>query len=257
MSDPPITFGSRFGFIPRVSCTKGVLCADRIVKVSYRGASRRASEDQWILQPKTYESIQRHCSAATNSPLDGFSAPRPYRKRVIASAEGRVLEIGVGSGLNIPFYGSAVRGVLGLEPSQPLIAMARKVAEGATNPVAFIEGSAKGIPLDDNTVDTVVSTWTMCTIPEVDQALSEIRRVLKRGGRLLFAEHGLALEMGVRRWQDRLTPAWKRIGGGCHLNRPIREMIANAGFHFEHLGSAYMRGPKPFAFMYEGSARPY
>jgi ubiquinone/menaquinone biosynthesis C-methylase UbiE len=181
----------------------------------------------------------------------------PYRKRVIGSAEGRVLEIGIGSGLNIPFYGSAVREVLGLEPSQPLIAMARKVAEGASIPVTFIEESAESIPLDNKTVDTVVTTWTMCTIPQVDRALSEIRRVLRPSGRLLFAEHGLAPDAGVRRWQNWLTPGWKQIGGGCHLNRPIRTMIENVGFRFERLESAYMRGPKPFAFVYEGSARPY
>jgi ubiquinone/menaquinone biosynthesis C-methylase UbiE len=180
----------------------------------------------------------------------------PCRKRVIGSAEGRVLEIGIGSGLNIPFYGSAVREIVGMEPSQQLISMARKIAEGATIPVTFVEESAEAIPLDDPTVDTVVSTWTMCTIPEVDRTLSDIRRVLKRGGRLLFAEHGLAPEASVRRWQNWLTPAWKRIGGGCHLNRPIREPIANAGFRFERLESAYIRGQKPFAFMYEGSAQP-
>jgi ubiquinone/menaquinone biosynthesis C-methylase UbiE len=154
----------------------------------------------------------------------------PYRKRVIGSAEGRVLEIGIGSGLNIPFYGSAVREVLGLEPSQPLIAMARKVAEGASIPVTFIEESAESIPLDNKTVDTVVTTWTMCTIPQVDRALSEIRRVLRPSGRLLFAEHGLAPDAGVRRWQNWLTPGWKQIGGGCHLNRPIRTMIGKRWF---------------------------
>lgn len=181
----------------------------------------------------------------------------PYRKRVVESAEGRVLEIGIGSGLNIPFYGSGVREIVGLEPSPQLVSMARQVAERAQVPVTFIEESAEAIPLEDGAVDTVVSTWTMCTVPEAGRALGEIRRVLKRGGRLLFAEHGLAPEVSVRRWQNWITPVWKRIGGGCHLNRPIREMIANAGFRFEHLESAYMRGPKPFTFMYEGSARPY
>jgi ubiquinone/menaquinone biosynthesis C-methylase UbiE len=179
----------------------------------------------------------------------------PYRERVTASAEGRVLEIGIGSGLNLPFYGPHVREIVGLEPAPQLVAMARQVAERMPMPVTFMEESAGAIPLDGNTVDTVVMTWTLCTIPQADRALSEIRRVLKPNGRLLFVEHGLAPEDGVRRWQDWLTPAWKRISGGCHLNRPIRTMIESAGFRFDRLETAYMPGPKPMSFIYEGSAR--
>jgi ubiquinone/menaquinone biosynthesis C-methylase UbiE len=180
----------------------------------------------------------------------------PYRERVIASAEGRVLEIGIGSGLNLPFYGPHVREIVGLEPAPRLIAMARQVAERIPMPVTFMEESAAAIPLDDNAVDTVVMTWTLCTIPQADRALSEMRRVLKPNGRLLFVEHGLAPDDGVRRWQDWLTPAWKRISGGCHLNRPIQSMIESAGFRFDRLQTAYMPGPKPMSFIYEGSARP-
>jgi ubiquinone/menaquinone biosynthesis C-methylase UbiE len=179
----------------------------------------------------------------------------PYRERVIASAEGRVLEIGIGSGLNLPFYGPHVREIVGLEPAPRLIAMARQVAERIPMPVTFMEESAAAIPLDDNAVDTVVMTWTLCTIPQADRALSEMRRVLKPNGRLLFVEHGLAPDDGVRRWQDWLTPAWKRISGGCHLNRPIQSMIESAGFRFDRLQTAYMPGPKPMSFIYEGSAR--
>jgi ubiquinone/menaquinone biosynthesis C-methylase UbiE len=179
----------------------------------------------------------------------------PYRERVIASAEGRVLEIGIGSGLNLPFYGPHVREIVGLEPAPRLIAMARQVAERMPMPVTFMEESAAAIPLDDNAVDTVVMTWTLCTIPQADRALSEMRRVLKPNGRLLFVEHGLAPDDGVRRWQDWLTPAWKRISGGCHLNRPIQSMIESAGFRFDRLQTAYMPGPKPMSFIYEGSAR--
>ena len=179
----------------------------------------------------------------------------PYRERVIASAEGRVLEIGIGSGLNLPFYGPHVREIVGLEPAPRLIAMARQVAERMPMPVTFMEESAAAIPLDRNTVDTVVMTWTLCTIPQADRALSEMRRVLKPNGRLLFVEHGLAPDDGVRRWQDWLTPAWKRISGGCHLNRPIQSMIESAGFRFDRLQTAYMPGPKPMSFIYEGSAR--
>ena len=123
----------------------------------------------------------------------------PYRERVIGSAEGRTLEIGIGSGLNLPFYRPAVREIVGIEPALQLIAMARQVAERTRMPVTFIEESAEVIPLEDDTVDSVVTTWTLCTIPQADRALGEMRRVLKRSGRLLFVEHGLAPD--VRRAQ--------------------------------------------------------
>lgn len=180
----------------------------------------------------------------------------PYRERVISGAEGRVLEIGIGSGLNLPFYPPQVREILGLEPAPRLIAMAQRSADRSPLPVALIEGTAESIPLDAKVIDTVVTTWTLCSVPDANRALNEMRRVLKPGGTLLFVEHGLAPEDGVRRWQDWLTPAWKRIGGGCHLNRPIRNLIEGNGFAIARLETGYMRGPKPMTFMYEGSARP-
>jgi ubiquinone/menaquinone biosynthesis C-methylase UbiE len=180
----------------------------------------------------------------------------PYRQRAISRAEGRVLEIGVGSGLNLPFYGASVSEILALEPAPKLIAMAQQLTRASVAPVKFIEASAEAMPIDDHSVDTVVTTWTMCTIPQATIALSEMRRVLKRSGRLVFVEHGLAPDKGVRWWQDRLTPAWRRISGGCHLNRPVREMIEQGGFRVDRLEAAYMRGPKPMTFMYEGTARP-
>lgn len=180
----------------------------------------------------------------------------PYRSRVISSAEGRVLEIGIGSGLNLPFYPPRMTELLGLEPAPRLIAMARRAASRSTLPVKFIEGSAEAIPLGDESVDTVVTTWTLCTIPEAVAALAEMRRVLRPSGQLLFVEHGLAPDARVRKWQDWLTPAWKRIGGGCHLNRPIRDLIEHAGYRIERLETGYMKGPKPMTFMYEGRARP-
>jgi ubiquinone/menaquinone biosynthesis C-methylase UbiE len=180
----------------------------------------------------------------------------PYRQRVVSSAEGRVLEVGIGSGLNLPFYGPQVSEVLGIEPSPRLIEMARHVAGSSVAPVSFIEGSAEEIPLDKASVDSVVTTWTLCTIPQAVQALEEMRRVLKSGGQLLFVEHGLAPEEGVRRWQNRLTPLWTRIGGGCHLNRPIRSLIETAGFDITSIETEYARGPRPMAFLYEGRARP-
>jgi ubiquinone/menaquinone biosynthesis C-methylase UbiE len=177
-----------------------------------------------------------------------------YRNRVVSTAEGRVLEIGIGSGLNLPFYSSNARQVIGLDPSPKLLAMARQASRSASRSVEFIEGSAERIPLEDASADTVLTTWTLCSIPAVLDALREMRRVLRPTGRLLF--DGQAPDPNVRWWQDRLTPLWRRIGGGCHLNRAIRALIEEAGFQFDRLETGYMRGPKPMTFMYEGSARP-
>jgi ubiquinone/menaquinone biosynthesis C-methylase UbiE len=179
---------------------------------------------------------------------------RPYRERVIGAAEGRVLEIGIGSGRNLPFYRPQVTELLALEPSPQLVAMARH-ARHPDMPVNFVEASAEAIPLDDRSVDTVVTTWTLCSIPDAAMALTEMRRVLRPNGKLLFVEHGMAPDKNIKRWQDWLTPAWKRIGGGCHLNRPIQSMIEGAGFGIDRLETGYMPGPKPMTFMYEGSAR--
>ena len=179
-----------------------------------------------------------------------------YRRRVIGAAEGRVLEVGSGSGLNLPFYGERVRAVLALEPAARMITLARRKSRPGAVPVEFIEASAESLPLDSGSVDTVVTTWTLCTIPHASAALAEMRRVLKRGGRLLFAEHGASPDPRVRRWQDRLTPAWKAMSGGCHLNRPVRALIEANGFQIDAFATGYMPGPKPFTFMSEGSARP-
>ena len=179
-----------------------------------------------------------------------------YRRRTIPSADGYVLEIGVGSGLNLPFYAGGVKQVIGLDPSPRLLSMARKARPGAAVPsIELIEGSAVDIPLDDRSVDTVVTTWTLCSIPDVRAALGEMRRVLKPSGQLLFVEHGTSPDASVRRWQDRLTPLWKRIAGGCHLNRPIPELVEQSGFRIDRIETGYMKGPKPMAFMYQGKAR--
>jgi len=183
-------------------------------------------------------------------------ALRPYRERVLSRAEGRVLEIGIGSGLNLPFYGTRVEEVLGLEPAARLLAMAQRTSRGCAQPVTLIAGSAEAIPIEDQSIDTVVTTWTLCSIPDAVRALNEMRRVLRAGGQLLFVEHGLAPEENIRRWQNRLTPLWRKIGGGCHLNRPIRNLIASAGFAIGQLQTGYMKGPKPMTFMYEGRATP-
>jgi ubiquinone/menaquinone biosynthesis C-methylase UbiE len=180
----------------------------------------------------------------------------PYRERVIGAAEGRVLEIGVGSGMNLPFYRPPVREVLALEPAPRLMTMARSASGASSMPVTFLEASAEAIPLDKHSVDAIVTTWTLCSIPQAATALAEMRRVMRPAGKLLFVEHGLAPDEGVRRWQEWLTPAWRRISGGCHLNRPIRSMIEAAGFRIDRIETGYMPGPKPMTFMYEGSARP-
>jgi ubiquinone/menaquinone biosynthesis C-methylase UbiE len=178
----------------------------------------------------------------------------PYRQRAIALAQGKVLEIGTGSGLNLPFYGARVREIIALEPSSQLIAMAQRAASAI--PVQFVNASAEAMPIDDRSVDTVVTTWTLCTIPAALQALAEMRRVLRTGGQLVFVEHGLAPDARVRWWQDRLTPLWARVSGGCHLNRPVRELLEAAGFRIDRLETGYMPGLRPMTFTYEGTAVP-
>ncbi len=179
----------------------------------------------------------------------------PFRQRVIGAAEGRVLEIGIGSGLNLPLYGSGVRSVIGLEPSPELLRMACERGRSAPTSVEFLEASAEAMPLDDKCVDTVVTTWTLCTIPNVARALTEICRVLKPGGALLFVEHGRAPEPGVARWQDRLDPLWSRVAGGCHLNRKIDDLITDSGLRIDALTNKRLLGPRTHAFLYEGRAR--
>jgi ubiquinone/menaquinone biosynthesis C-methylase UbiE len=180
----------------------------------------------------------------------------PYRSRVVSAASGRVLEIGIGSGLNLPFYSNKVSEVIGLDPSAKLLDWTRGAGGRLSVPLELIEGTAEAIPLDGRSVATVVTTWTMCTIPEVRRALQEMYRVLRPGGCLIFVEHGRAPDPGVRWWQDKLDPAWSRLSGGCHLNRAIAELIENAGFRIERLETGYMRGPRPMNFTYEGSAQP-
>jgi len=179
----------------------------------------------------------------------------PYRRRITGAAHGRVLEIGVGSGMNLMLYRNAT-GVVGIDPSAKLLSMARAAAGDRSRSIELVGGTAEAIPLPDRSVDTVVSTWTLCSIPDLPNALSEVRRVLKPGGQFLFAEHGLAPEPNVVRWQHRLTPLWKRVAGGCHLNRPIDRMISSAGFRLARLETGYMKGPRPMTFMYEGQAHP-
>jgi ubiquinone/menaquinone biosynthesis C-methylase UbiE len=174
----------------------------------------------------------------------------------IPQARGEVLEIGIGSGLNLPFYSSEVQRVVGVEPSMALQEMARRREAAGRAKVEFLSQSAEeSLPLPDQSIDTIVMTWTLCSIPDAPKALAQMKRVLKRGGRLLFIEHGRSPDASVVVWQDRLTPVWKKIGGGCHLNRKIDELFTTAGFAIAELKTSYLPGPRPMTYTYQGFAR--
>jgi ubiquinone/menaquinone biosynthesis C-methylase UbiE len=177
------------------------------------------------------------------------------REKIIPLAQGRVLEIGIGSGLNIPYYDAAkVDHLWGIDPSTEMWAIARKNAAEHHLDAEFMESGAESIPLDNNVADTVVMTYTMCTIPQVGSALDEIRRVLKPGGKLLFCEHGQAPDKSVRQWQERMNPIWNVLGGGCNLNRPIPSLLEESGFRSSDMQTMYIPGWKPACFNYWGSA---
>ena len=176
-----------------------------------------------------------------------------YRRAVVPAAQGRVLEIGIGSGLNLPIYSGNVE-LIGLDPSERLLAMARARAAEAKMKVDLLQASATAIPLEDGAVDAVVMTWSLCSISDPLAALAEMRRVLKPGGTLFFVEHGLSPEPSVAKWQQRLTPLWCHIAGGCHLDRKVDDLLRGAGFVIAELHREYAQGPRPMTFMYEGRA---
>lgn len=182
-------------------------------------------------------------------------AVKAERVRFLPMASGKVLEVGIGSGLNIPIYSRSVEKLCGLDPSLELWKMAGSRAAGAPFPIEFIEGSAEKIPAENKTFDTVVTTWTLCTITNPTVALREMKRVLKPGGLLLFIEHGRSPDARVLAWQDRLNPLWNRLGGGCNLNRKIDELIREAGWRITQIETGYIKGPKPFTFLYKGRAQ--
>lgn len=184
----------------------------------------------------------------------GVSEISKYRARVVPAASGRVLEVGIGSGLNLPFYTGDVREVVGIDPHETLNRMAAKRMSGSAMPVSLIRASAEDMPLENGGFDTVVTTWTLCSIPDGMKALAEMRRVLRPGGQLVFIEHGHAPDAGVARWQDRLTPVWRRCAGGCHLNRPIDSMIRDSGFTLTGLETGYLKGPRFAAYCFWGRA---
>ena len=178
------------------------------------------------------------------------------RRKVVPRAQGRVLEVGFGAGHNLPFYdASKVERIWALEPSAEMRARAGERAASTTIPLEFIGLPSEKIPLDAESADTVLVTYTLCTIPDVMAALGEMRRVMKPTGHMIFCEHGEAPDASVRRWQHRITPAWKMIGGGCHVGRQIPKLIADAGFRIEDIETMYLPGTPRFAgFNYWGSA---
>ena len=177
------------------------------------------------------------------------------RAESVPQARGSVLEIGIGSGLNLPFYSSQVRHVYGVDPSAELQSMAAKKASAVPFRVTFLRQSAEeSLPVTNLSIDTVVMTWTLCSIPNPAAALQRIKTAMKPDGRMIFIEHGRSPEARVAVWQDRLTPLWKRIGGGCHLNRSINELIRAAGFHITDQRNLYLPGPRPMTYTYQGVA---
>jgi ubiquinone/menaquinone biosynthesis C-methylase UbiE len=177
------------------------------------------------------------------------------RARWVPLAAGVVLEVGAGSGLNFAHYGPHVRKLYALDPSAELRRMAGPRAERVRVPVEFLAALAEAIPLPDASVDTVVTTWTLCTIPDAERALHEMGRVLRGNGRLIFVEHGRSPDPRVLRWQDRLTPVWRRVAGGCRLNRPIDQLIEASGFEIPEIERGYVKGPRVGTYLYRGVAR--
>lgn len=177
------------------------------------------------------------------------SKPIKYqREKVVPKAAGIVLEVGIGSGLNIPFYDSSkIDKIVGLDPSCELNVMAEKVAREHAIDIEFVPSSAEDIPLPDNHFDTVLVTYTMCTIPDAVAANKEMRRVLKPEGRLIFCEHGVAPDLKVSKWQHRIDPYWTKIAGGCHLNRNIPDLITSAGFQIQSMEEMYLPSTPKFA----------
>jgi ubiquinone/menaquinone biosynthesis C-methylase UbiE len=183
---------------------------------------------------------------------------RKQRKKVVPEAEGVVLEVGIGGGRNLALYDrSKVKRVIGLDPDAGMLERGRERFHDTDLDLKVLSAGAEDIPLEDAEVDTAVATFVLCTIPEIERSLAEIRRVLKPGGRVLFAEHGRSTEPAVARWQDRLDKPWGWLAGGCHLNRDPARLLADAGFRIESLDMGYDAvGPRFATFLYVGSARP-
>ncbi len=190
---------------------------------------------------------------------NALCASRPsmkQREKVVPLAKGSVLEIGVGSGLNFGFYNpKKVDHLFALDPSEEMWSLAEKQMGNNQMQIEFVKGFAEEIPIEDNTIDSIVITYTLCTIPNVIEAFLEFRRVLKPSGKLIFCEHGISPDKSVQRWQNRLNPIWKKFGGGCNLNRDIPKLIKDGSFTIETLDTMYIPGFKPACFNYWGTAK--
>ncbi len=186
----------------------------------------------------------------------GLSQVRHLRSQIVPLARGQVLEVGMGSGLNLEFYNpEQVDTVYGLEPSEGMRRKAIPNIERSPVAVEWLSLPGEQIPLPDESIDTVLLTFTLCTIPDWRKALEQMKRVLKPGGELLFLEHGEAPHDSTRKWQHRITPAWKKVAGGCHLNRHIADLITHAGFEIQDLENLYMpNAPKIAGYLYKGRA---
>lgn len=187
------------------------------------------------------------------------SEPITYqRKKVVPLAEGKILEVGIGSGLNLPFYNkSKIEEIWGIDPSEELNAMAKKVAIKEDIKVNFITSSAEDIPFPNDYFDTVLITYTMCTIPSVLQANKEIRRVLKHNGKMIFCEHGVSPDENIKKWQKRLNSIWGKIAGGCNINRNIPMLIKSSGFKIVEMDEMYLpKTPRIAGYNYWGYAKP-
>ena len=190
-------------------------------------------------------------SAMANKSLEEF------RPKVLAKARGQVLEIGFGSGLNLPFYPRPVTHLTAVDINPGMEKFARKVMADSQVKTDFLVINGEELPFEAQSFDTVVSTWTLCSIERIDQALVEIRRVLRPDGQFIFIEHGLSPEANVQKWQRRLNPLQKKLAGNCHLDRPINTLIENQGFKISELKEFYLENsPKIMSYFYQGTALP-
>ncbi len=182
---------------------------------------------------------------------------RLQRMKVVPLAKGKVLEIGIGSGLNLPFYNpKTVKHLTAIDPSTEMWEENQIDPDTLPFEFEFVKAFAEDIPAENNRFDTVRITYTLCSIPEAGKALEEIRRILKPAGELIFCEHGKAPDKSVQNWQNRINPIWKRLGGGCNLNRDIPSIIGSNGFKIHKMDTMYIPGWKPASFNFWGSAKP-
>lgn len=179
----------------------------------------------------------------------------PYRRQALQEVEGKVLEVGLGTGLNLPYYPEKVEKIVGIDPNPGMNQRAQKRLDQAPAKVEIRRLSGESLPFPDDNFDCVVSTWTLCSIPDIQQALGEIYRVLRPQGKFVFVEHGLSPEPGIQTWQNLLNPLQKRIGDGCNLNRNMAQFIQEAGFELTSLENTYLeRTPKIMGYLYQGIA---